>query len=47
MNGIMIITKIIIKQVNVNSGIFQIGKRNFEKLNFNNWNFKGNKQINK
>ena len=43
MNVIIIIMKIIIKQMNVNSGIFRLeikfGKRKFEKLNFNDWNF--------
>ena len=39
MNGIVIVTKIITKQMNVNSRIFNIGDQIFAELNFNDWNF--------
>ena len=39
MNGIVIVTKITTKQMNVNSRIFNIGDQIFAELNFNYWNF--------
>ena len=42
MDGITLITKIIVKRLNVNSGVFDIGnqiwKSGSEELNFNDWN---------
>ena len=43
MDGIIIITKTIIKQMNMNSGILRLeirfGSQIVEELNFNDWNF--------